>query len=186
MLDGDFWKERSQGAVRNQPGVYSGVVTPDRRLRVVEAFRSIFYASLPVAIHGGHFADEGLEIELATAELGAGTVDALRTGDADIALSGLMRSFELLDRGASRLVHFAAVNDRNGFFLLSREPRPRFAWSDLVGRTVISFGGAPTPWLCMQAVLRRPRVDPAPGAFIPELSTPHAGATFPARHADFP
>ncbi len=171
--------------MRNQPGVYSGVVTPGRRLRVVEAFRSIFYASLPVAIHGGHFADEGLEIELATAELGAGTVDALRNGHADIALSGLMRSFELLDRGASRLVHFAGANDRNGFFLLSREARPGFGWSDLVGRTVISFGGAPTPWLCMQAVLRRHGVEPTRVTFLRDLSTPDAVAAFRARKADF-
>jgi len=171
--------------VRNQPGVYSGVVTPGRRLRVVEAFRSIFYASLPVAIHGGHFADEGLEIELATAELGAGTVDALRNGHADIALSGLMRSFELLDRGASRLVHFAGANDRNGFFLLSREARPGFGWSDLVGRTVISFGGAPTPWLCMQAVLRRHGVEPTQVTFLRDLSTLDAVAAFRARKADF-
>src|SRR3989441_2342537 len=145
----------------------------------------MFYASLPVAIHGGHFADEGLEIELATAELGAGTVDALRNGHADIALSGLMRSFELLDRGASRLVHFAGANDRNGFFLLSREARPGFGWSDLVGRTVISFGGAPTPWLCMQAVLRRHGVEPTRVTFLRDLSTPDAVAAFRARKADF-
>jgi NitT/TauT family transport system substrate-binding protein len=96
-----------------------------------------------------------------------------------------MRSFELIERGGPRLVHFAAVNDRNGFFLLSREPRPRFAWSDLVGRTVISFGGAPTPWLCMQAVLRRHGVDPARVTFIRDLSTPDAVATFRAGKADF-
>ncbi len=160
-------------------------MTPGRRLRVVEAFHSIFYASLPVAIHGGHFADEGLEIELPTAELGAGTVDALRNGHADIALSGLMRSFELLDRGASRLVHFAGANDRNGFFLLSREARPGFGWSDLVGRTVISFGGAPTPWLCMQAVLRRHGVEPTRVTFLRDLSTPDAVAAFRAGKADF-
>src|SRR5437870_12840558 len=102
MLVGPFWTERSQGAVRNQPGVYSGVVTPGRRLRVVEAFRSIFYAPLPAAIHGGHLAAEGLEIELATAALGAGTAEALRNGDADIAPSALMPTSERLDRGASR------------------------------------------------------------------------------------
>jgi len=155
------------------------------RLRVVEAFRSLFYAPLPVAMHGGHFAAEGLEIELATAEQAAATADALQTGRADVALSGLMRSFELLDRGAARLVHFAAVNDRNGFFLLSREARPRFAWSDLVGRTVISFGGAPTPWLCMQAVLRRHEIDPARVTFVRNLSTPEAVEAFRARKAEF-
>jgi NitT/TauT family transport system substrate-binding protein len=160
-------------------------VTPGRPLRVVVAFHSIFYAPLPVAIRGGHFAAEGLEVDPETPALAGGTVDALLSGVADVSLSGIMRSFELLDRGGARLVHFAAVNDRNGFFLLSREPRPRFAWSDVVGRTIISFGGAPTPWLCMQAVLRRHGVDPARVTFRRDLSTPDAIAAFRAGQADF-
>jgi len=159
-------------------------VTPIR-LRVFEPFRSIFYAPNFVAIHGGHLASEGFEIRLTTASKALGTVDALRDGTADLALSGLMRSFELIDRGGPPLVHFAAVNDRNGFFLLSREPRPRFAWSDLVGRTVISFSGAPTPWLCMQAVLRRHAVDPARVTFVRDLGTGEAVDAFRARKADF-
>jgi NitT/TauT family transport system substrate-binding protein len=160
-------------------------VTPGRPLRVVVAFHSIFYAPLPVAIRGGHFAAEGLEVDPETPALAGGTVDALLRGVADVSLSGIMRSFELLDRGGARLVHFAAVNDRNGFFLLSREPRARFAWPDVVGRTIISFGGAPTPWLCMQAVLRRHGVDPARVTFRRDLSTPDAIAAFRAGQADF-
>jgi len=160
-------------------------VTPGRPLRVVVAFHSIFYAPLPVAIRGGHFAAEGLEVDPKTPALAGGTVDALLSGGADVSLSGIMRSFELLDRGGARLVHFAAVNDRNGFFLLSREPRPSFAWSDVVGRTIISFGGAPTPWLCMQAVLRRHGVDPARVTFRRDLSTPDAIAAFRAGQGDF-
>jgi len=160
-------------------------VTPGRPLRVVVAFHSIFYAPLPVAIRGGHFAAEGLEVDPETPALAGGTVDALLSGGADVSLSGIMRSFELVDRGGARLVHFAAVNDRNGFFLLSREPRPSFAWSDVVGRTIISFGGAPTPWLCMQAVLRRHGVDPARVTFRRDLSTPDAIAAFRAGQGDF-
>ena len=160
-------------------------VTPGRPLRVVVAFHSIFYAPLPVAIRGGHFAAEGVEVDPETPALAAGTVDALQSGVADISLSGIMRSFQLVDRGGPRLVHFAAVNDRNGFFLLSREPRPRFGWPDVAGRTIISFGGAPTPWLCMQAVLRRHGVDPARVTFRRDLSTSDAIAAFKARQGDF-
>jgi len=160
-------------------------VTPDRPLRVVVAFHSIFYAPLPVAIRGGHFAAEGVAVDPETPALAAGTVDALLSGVADVSLSGIMRSFQLVDRGGARLVHFAAVNDRNGFFLLSREPRPRFAWPDVVGRTIISFGGAPTPWLCMQAVLRRHGVDPSRVTFRRDLPTPDSIAAFRAREGDF-
>src|SRR5499425_3105298 len=141
------------------------------RLRVAETFRSIFYAPLAVAVHGGHF--------------GAGTVGLMQRGEADVALSGLMRSFDQADRGEAPLVHFAGVNDRNGFFLLGHRAQPGFAWSDLVAKTVISFGGAPTPWLCMQAVLRRHGVDPARITFLRGLSTPDAVAAFRAGKGEF-
>jgi NitT/TauT family transport system substrate-binding protein len=155
------------------------------RIRVVVAFHSIFYAPLPVAIHGGHFAAEGLEVDPETPALASGTVGALQRGDADVALSGIMRSFELADRGETPPVHFANVNDRNGFFLLARQAQPSFGWSDLIGRTVISFGGAPTPWLCMQAVLRRHGVDPARVTFLRGLSTEDAIGAFRARKGEF-
>ena len=57
----------------------------------------------------------------------------MRAGEVDIALSGIMRSLDLADRGEPYPVHFAEVCSRNGFFLLSREPRPRFSWLDLRG-----------------------------------------------------
>ena len=155
------------------------------RIRVAETFRSIFYAPLAVGVYGGHFAIEGLDVGVVTAEFGAGTVGLMQRGEADVALSGLMRSFDQADHGEPPLVHFAAVNDRNGFFLLSRESRPGFVWSDLVGRTVISFGGAPTPWLCMLAVLRRHGVDPARVTFLRGLSNADAVAAFRERKGDF-
>jgi len=50
------------------------------RFRVIEPFRSIFYAPNLVAIHGGHFAAEGLEIALTTASHELNAADALRDG----------------------------------------------------------------------------------------------------------
>src|SRR3989449_5178930 len=88
-------------------------VTPVR-LRVVEPFRSLFYAPQFVAIHGGHLAAEGLEIALTTAAKGGGTVDAVLNGNGDLALGGLMRSVELLERAGPRLVHFRSEERRVG------------------------------------------------------------------------
>jgi NitT/TauT family transport system substrate-binding protein len=82
-------------------------------------------------------------------------------------------------------VHFAEVNSRNGFFLLSREPRPAFRWADLAGRTVLSFAEAPTPWQCMLTVLRRHGVDPARVRFERERPVTEAVAAFRAGHGDF-
>ena len=155
------------------------------RVPVMETFHSVFYAPQFVALGLGHFADEGLDVRVETAGGGRTTVDALLEGRASICLGGIMRSLDLADRTGRFLPHFAEVNSRNGFFLLAREPRPGFRWSDLVGRTVISFAEAPTPWQCMLAVLRREGVDPARVTIVRDLPTTEAVAAFLGGRGDF-
>jgi NitT/TauT family transport system substrate-binding protein len=152
-------------------------------LTVWEPFRSIFYAPQWVTIHGGHFAAEGLEVEVKTAGGGVTTTGVLLDGGAAIALGGIMRSLDVADRGGAFLPHFAEVNSRNGFFLLGRSPR--FAWKDLVGKTVLSFAEAPTPWQCMLTVLRREGVDPASVRIERTLPADKAMAAFRAGQGDF-
>ncbi len=156
-----------------------------RAITVAEPFRSLFYAPQFVAIHGGHFAAEELDVRVRTASTGVTSADALLDGTVEISLGGLMRSLDLADRGKGLLPHFAEVNSRNGFFLLSREPRPRFRWSDLEGRTVISFAEAPTPWQCMLTVLRREGVDPTCVTIRRDLPVAQAVAAFRAGEAEF-
>ena len=102
---------------------------PAQRLVVYEPFRSIFYAPQFVTLYGGHFAAEGFDVEVRTAGGGVTSAGALVDGAAKVSLGGVMRSLDLVDQGGPRLVHFAEVNSRNGFFLLSRQPAPRFSWS---------------------------------------------------------
>jgi NitT/TauT family transport system substrate-binding protein len=156
-----------------------------RALTVYEPFRSIFYAPQFVALHGGHFAAEGLEVNVVTAGGGITTTGALLDGRAEIALGGIMRSLDVADRGGPFLVHFAEVNQRNGFFLLSRTARPAFSWRDLVGTTVISFAEAPTPWQCMLTVLRQHGVDPRTVTIERTRPLPDALAAFKSGQGDF-
>jgi NitT/TauT family transport system substrate-binding protein len=156
-----------------------------RTLTVFEPFRSVFYAPQFVALHGGHFAAEGLDVAVRTASGGVSSAEALLAGMSEISLGGVMRSLDLADRGQGLLPHFAEVNSRNGFFLLGRRPPADFHWSDLVGATVISFAEAPTPWQCMLTVLRRNGVDPARVTIRRDLPTAQAVAAFRAGEADF-
>jgi NitT/TauT family transport system substrate-binding protein len=164
--------------------LYSGAM--DRRaLRVMAPFHSVFYAPPFVAIDRGFFADEGLDVTVEIAGGGRTHVTALLDGSIDISLGGIMRSLDLADRDGRLLPHFAEVNSRNGFFLLGREPRPRFAWSDLEGKEVISFAEAPTPWQCMLTVLRKNGVDPARVRITRDLPTAQAVAAFRSGRGDF-
>ena len=156
-----------------------------RPLTVMEPFHSPFYAPLSIALSQGHFADEGLDVTVRTAERSAGTVDALLRGEVEVCLGGIMRSLELADRDGGLLPHFIEVNSRNGFFLLGRRPEPNFKWTDLTGKTVISFAEAPTPWQCMLTVLRRHRVDPAQVTIERTLPAADAVAAFRAGHGDY-
>jgi NitT/TauT family transport system substrate-binding protein len=148
-------------------------------------FHSVFYAPQFVAIHRGFFADEGLDVTAEAAGAGRTTVSALLDGSIDIGLGGIMRSLDLADRDGRLLPHFIEVNSRNGFFLLAREPRAQFAWSDLAGREVISFAEAPTPWQCMLTVLRKNGIDPARVRITRDLPTAQAVAAFRAGRGDF-
>ena len=157
-----------------------------RRLTVLMPFHTPFYTPLPAGVALGHFRDEGLDVAAVTAaDHGKSTMAALLDGDIEISLGGLMRSFELADRSGPIVVHFAEVCSRNGFFLLGRTPRPAFAWADLVGRTVLSFAEAPTPWQCMLTVLRRHGVDAGQVRIERTRPAPEAVAAFRAGHGDF-
>jgi NitT/TauT family transport system substrate-binding protein len=84
-----------------------------------------------------------------------------------------------------RLISFIEVTSRNGFFLLARVPQPQFQWGDLVGRRLILFAEAPTPWLCLQHVLRRHGIDPQTVQVQPHLVTADAVAAFVRGEADY-
>ena len=157
-----------------------------RRMTVLMPFDTPFYAPLAAGAGLGHFREEGLDVRWQpAATFGKSAVEALLDGSIEITLSGLMRSFDLADREGRVLPHFAEVCSRSGFFLLGRKPMPGFRWSDLVGKTVISFAEAPTPWQCMLTVLRRNGVDPATVRIERERPGPEALAAFRGGHGDF-
>jgi NitT/TauT family transport system substrate-binding protein len=157
-----------------------------RPLTVLMPFYTPFYAPLAAGAALGHFREEGLDVRWQTAAAyGESTVQALLDGSIEITLGGLMRSFDLADREGRLLPHFAEVCSRSGFFLLGRAPAPGFRWSDLVGKTVISFAEAPTPWQCMLTVLRRNGVDPATVRIERERPVAEALAAFRGGHGDF-
>ena len=157
-----------------------------RALTVPMPFHTPFYAPLAAGVALGHFAEEGLEVTVVPAAgYPRGTMQALLDGEIEICLGGLMRSFELADRTGRVVTHFAEVCSRSGFFLLARQPMPRFTFQDLIGKTVIGFAEAPTPWQCLLTVLRRAAVDPARVRIERERPLAAAIAAFRAGEGDF-
>ena len=103
---------------------------------------SAFYSPLISTMSGGFLQAEGLQPNWSVAPAGKGAIAALEDGSADVVQSALSQGLQALDRGEqSDVVHFAQINEMDGFFLTGREADPDFSWDKLEGAEVVLFGG---------------------------------------------
>ena len=103
---------------------------------------SAFYSPLIATMAGGFLAEEGLEAEWSVSPPGGSAIAALEDGSAHVVQSALSQAFGPLSRGEDPVVvHFAQINEMDGFFLTGRQPDPDFDWRKLEGAAVVLFGG---------------------------------------------
>jgi len=103
---------------------------------------SAFYSPLISTFSGGFLQAEGLEPEWSISPPGVSAIAALDTGEAHVVQSALSQGFGPLSRGETpSCVHFAQVNEMDGFFLTGREADPDFSYRKLEGAEVVTFGG---------------------------------------------
>ena len=160
-------------------------------LKLMETFRSVFYTPIYVSVAGGFLESAGLDVTFSTCPSQyPHPLSALNHGAAGIVQSGIMRSIIAADWGAELVpAHFAKINSRDGFFVLSRhsaeEVLGEFQWESLVGSTVIPVGFSPMPWASFQSALRKHGVEPARLNLMTGLSLDQAVAAFRDGQADF-
>lgn len=107
-------------------------------IRITSLRHSAFYSPLLATIAGGFLQEEGLEpvYRPATPELPVEA--ALRSGEFHLSQSAVATAFATLERGEEcDLVHFAQINERDGFFITGRKPETDFRWQNLVGKRVL-------------------------------------------------
>ena len=152
----------------------------------METFRSVFYTPIYVAVSGGFFQQEGLEVEFSTCPAGLHGLSALNSGLVDIVQSGAMRSIIAADWGAEVIPpHIAEINSRDGFFLVGRAPQDSFQWSDLKNSTLIPVGFSPMPKASLQYALRRMGIEMEEIRLLEGLSLDQAMEVFRSKGADF-
>jgi NitT/TauT family transport system substrate-binding protein len=103
---------------------------------------SAFYSPLIATMAGGFLKQEGLDYEWSVSPPGVPAVDSISDGSAHVVQSAPSQAFNAIARGESGYpVHFAQVNEMDGFFITAREADADFSWQKLEGAEVVMFGG---------------------------------------------
>lgn len=151
-----------------------------------QVFHGLFYAPNYVARALGYFREEGLEVTVRIADPPSSIIEMLFSGQADIVLAGPARLHERGDRhSAERVLCIGRATSRNFFFLVSRATEAPFDLPQLVGKRFLLFPGTPTPWLCLQYLLRLGGIDPSSIEVHRPASPEEAIRTYVSGGADF-
>jgi NitT/TauT family transport system substrate-binding protein len=146
---------------------------------------SAFYSPLIATKAAAFLSDEGLDAVFSVAS--PTEVPRARLGDGSVHLiqSAVSASFAPLERGeTSEIVHFAQINQRDGFLLAAREPDAAFRWDKLAGaRVLVDHGGQPLAMF--KFALHRQGVDDGALNPIDAGTAAQMTAAFAAGEADY-
>ncbi len=154
-------------------------------LRILVSRHSAFYSPLISTLAAGFLAAEGLEGTYAVLPPGRHARHMIRDGEVDVVQAAVSSSWGPLEAGETDLpVHFAQINQRDGFFLAGRRTDPAFDWYKLQGATLLAdHGGQPLAMLKYAA--RCQGVDWAKIQVIDAGSPEEIDAAFRAGRGDY-
>ena len=128
-------------------------------LRITVSRHAAFYSPLIATIAAGFLERQGLAAEYGVLQKGERSSDLIRSGGVDIMQSAVSSNWRPLDRGETALpVHFAQINQRDGFFLVARAPDAAFNWTRLEGKTLLADHGL-QPLAMLKYAVRRNGAD---------------------------
>ncbi len=149
-----------------------------------EVIRSIFYAPHYVAMSQGFFEDEGIVLDLNTAQGSDKGAAALLAGTADISLVGPETAIYIHNqKGDKTLKIFYQLTMKDGSFLLSREPADNFQWSDLAGKMVIGWRPGSSPQMVLNSTLLKEGVKDV--NVVTNIASPAIAGAFTSGQGDY-
>ncbi len=158
-----------------------------QKLKIAEVVRSQLFTPVYLAIGEGFAKQEGLDIELLTANGGDRVGALLLSGQADVGLTGPEVAIYIYNsESPDKPVMFCSINATDGFFLLSRENVASFTWDKLQGRKIIGWRPGSTPELFFEYVLRQKGVDPSSiKSIITNIAPPAREGAWLSGNGDF-
>src|SRR5262245_27619189 len=146
---------------------------------------SAFYSPLIATMAGGFLKAEGLEPRHSVSAPGKTAIAALIDGSVHVAQSAVSASFGALEQGkAPPALHFAQINEKDGFFLTGRAPDTAFSWDKLEGRRVLVDHGTQPMAMFKYAFFKR-GLDFKAIQAVDAGSTDNMIAAFRAGQGDF-
>lgn len=168
-------------------GSRGGGSSHSTKVTLNEVAHSIFYAPMYVAIQEGYFSEENIDLTLVTGFGADKTMTAVLSGEADIGFMGAETTIYTYNEGAQDcVVNFAQLTQRAGNFLVSREPMPDFAWSDLTGKTVLGGRKGGMPQMVFEYILKKNNMNPSADLTIDQsIDFGSTAAAFSGGQGDF-
>jgi NitT/TauT family transport system substrate-binding protein len=110
-------------------------------IRIMASRHSAFYSPLLACVQ--LLREEGHEIPYSVLAPQQRSYALLRDREIDIMQSAVSSNWKPREQGIEPLpVHFAQINQRDGFFIAGRQADPEFQWKTLEGKTLLADHGA--------------------------------------------
>lgn len=166
---------------------FAGCNAEQGTIRLIEVTHSVFYAPLYVAIDGGFFEDEGISIELTNGGGADKCMTAVLAGQADIGFHGPEAVIYVAkEKSEDFPVIFGQLTEKDGSFLMSREPIENFEWSMMQGKEVIGGRRGGVPAMALEhAMLLNGLVDGVNVTINYDVQYDLIGAAFEGGTGDF-
>lgn len=108
------------------------------KINIMVLRHSAFYSPLLYTISGGFLKAQGLEASYQIVTPDKTIPASLKDGSIHLAQLAVAASFPELERGEiPEIVHFAQINQRDGFFIAGRPQTEAFDWQHLVGKKIL-------------------------------------------------
>jgi NitT/TauT family transport system substrate-binding protein len=109
------------------------------QLRIMVYRHSVFYSPLIAAIAGGFLKDEGLDATYFQKPPERNLYEMFRQREIDIMQAAVSTSWDPLSKGIRDIpMHFAQINQRDGFFITARGHDTTFEWKHLEGAQLLA------------------------------------------------
>lgn len=126
----------------------------NKRVKLNEVTRSIFYCPQYLAIELGYFKEENISIDLTTSNGSDKTMTSILSSQSDIGLAGPETAIYVYNQGRTNFgVLFAQLTKRDGSLIVGHD-QDDFSWNDLYGKKVISGRKGGLPEMTLNYILK--------------------------------